>query len=495
MKFRTRSTSSAERRTLGPASWLTAAMTLGHIRKPGWELIVQALSRYVVISENSYTNSNGQAVRLVYGTRCSKVVPIDHDAVIALQAGRLDALNPATLRLLNEAEIVVDSARDELVDVTSRNKVACASQSEVHVGLLPTSFCNMGCSYCGQEHSQGRLSQDHRDAARERVVGLIQRPETTRLRLDWFGAEPLIGLPVILYLSRTFTQVADDCGVDYFAATATNGTLLTVETAIKLHQTARLRHCEVTLDGPPEVHDSHRPLKKPGGSFWTIVNAIAACLAEPRLAGLYFRIRSNIDARNQPHMLAFYELMASLGFAHPHVEFAMHPVHSWGNDISTYAVQAADYAEAELVLLRRMLDLGLRVGLLPTAPTTVLCPAVTQSAEIISSTGRVFSCSEQPLVPQAERVGSVATLGELVLRSRSEHRAVARPFGAFDEWNSEVETGLALCSRCTYFPTCGGACPKAWHEGNPPCPSYKRNVQGRLDLIAGRHGLQVRAHD
>jgi len=41
------------------------------------------------------------------------------------------------------------------------------------------------------------------------------------------------------------------------------------------------------------------------------------------------------------------------------------------------------------------------------------------------------------------------------------------------------------------FPTCGGACPKAWRDGHPLCPSYKFNFQGRLDMVAERNGFRI----
>jgi uncharacterized protein len=40
-----------------------------------------------------------------------------------------------------------------------------------------------------------------------------------------------------------------------------------------------------------------------------------------------------------------------------------------------------------------------------------------------------------------------------------------------------------------FLPVCGGSCPKHWGEGDPPCPSYKFNIQQRLDLVAARAGL------
>lgn len=42
---------------------------------------------------------------------------------------------------------------------------------------------------------------------------------------------------------------------------------------------------------------------------------------------------------------------------------------------------------------------------------------------------------------------------------------------------------------------CGGGCPKAWREGNPPCPPAKSNIEDRLALayLYTKNGLATYA--
>lgn len=129
------------------------------------------------------------------------------------------------------------------------------------------------------------------------------------------------------------------------------------------------------------------------------------------------------------------------------------------------------------------MELGLNVDLLPNATVEVVCSAVTRSAELISSDGRLYSCSEYPLVPGMER-------HSLGLVSETEGNAL-RPLGQFDGWHDDVKEGVVPCRTCVLLPVCGGACPKAWHEGNPPCPSLRLNVQDRLVLAGAVNGLRL----
>ncbi|WP_424210947.1 radical SAM protein [Streptomyces sp. BI20] len=440
------------------------------------------VSRYLVLSEREYADDTGVRVRLAYSTRTARVVAVDPAAARALAAGDPSALAPAWTAPLRAAELLVPAGQDELTAVLDRNRRASADRSAVHIALLPTSYCNMGCAYCGQEHTRGGLTANHRDRIRDRVLRAIAAPATRAARVDWFGAEPLMGYAVIRDLAPRFVAAAEERGVAWSSVLVTNGSLLTRRKLDVLLRDCRVTQFEITLDGPPEIHDAHRPLKSGGGSFWKIVRTVREVLDDPASRSAHFTFRTNVDTHNQEHVPRYLELMAELGFARPNVSFSIVPVHSWGNDVSAIEVTRAAFAERELGWFRLLLRHGLGVHVLPNQVKKVVCPATTRSSEIVSGTGNVFSCSEHPLVPEAERdlpLVHIERAGPEVLR----------PVGPYDDWNDTIERGGVGCTGCVFLPTCGGSCPKAWEEGHPPCPSYKFNVQGRLDLIAARGGL------
>jgi uncharacterized protein len=446
--------------------------------------MVEKISRYVVVSDSVYHTEAELRVRLVYATRLAKLIVVDLPTAEAVAAGALDRVPAAWLPVLRDAAVVVPADVDELTAVLDRNRRASADRSHVQLSLLPTAYCNMGCSYCGQQHTRGGLGGNHRQQVRDRVLRAIAAPTTRSARIDWFGAEPMIGYPVIRDLAPQFVAAAADHGVTYTSNLVTNGSLLTAEKLDELIRRCGLTHVEVTLDGPPEVHDSHRPLKNGRGSFWTIVDTLRQAVAEPDYQPVHFRFRTNVDVNNQDSIPRYIDLMAGLGFGRPNVSFSIVPVHSWGNDVSDVELVRRDFAAVELGWLHQLHENGLAFALLPRRPQTVLCPATTRSAEIISSTGNIFSCTEYPLVPAAERNLALVHLS----RAGDE---VGRPKGPFDDWNDDIAQGKSWCTTCVLMPTCGGSCPKAWYEGHPPCPSYKYNIQGRLDLLAEQQGLRA----
>ncbi|MFG2721431.1 radical SAM protein [Streptomyces sp. NPDC048416] len=91
---------------------------------------------------------------------------------------------------------------------------------------MPTSYCNMGCEYCGQEHTKGAVRGRHRDAVADRVDRAMRSPGTRRILVNWFGAEPMMAYAIIRSLSTTFLTSARRHGSDYHARMITNGSLL-----------------------------------------------------------------------------------------------------------------------------------------------------------------------------------------------------------------------------------------------------------------------------
>jgi uncharacterized protein len=239
---------------------------------------------------------------------------------------------------------------------------------------------------------------------------------------------------------------------------------------------------DITLDGPAHIHDVHRPLRNGGNSFARITSLLADALQDDELSDVTFILRTNIDVENMAWVEEYLDTMAGLGFANEKVFFNLAPVYSWGNDVSRLEIDRSTYARHEVGWMRRMHQLGLHFVVVPAEPEGVLCAAVSQSVEIHSSSGAMFSCSEHPLVPQYEANGGLGLIELLAVDA-------PRPLGLFDDWHDAVAAGETPCHSCYFFPVCGGACPKQWREGNVPCPPYKFTLQERFDLVAEINGL------
>lgn len=427
-------------------------------------------SRYLLLSDASYRDGKGRIARLAYSARRATLFAVDPTTASALDSDEVDRVAEPQLAMLAELKAVVPPGEDELAEVLAGLRQRSDDPGVRVFTIMPTSWCNMACSYCGQEHERVPAQLEPVAA---RVEAALRDPATTRVSVNWFGGEPLLALRGIRALSERFLAV----GKPYQASMATNGSLLTVNTLPMLHTECALESVEITIDGPPSVHDRRRLKRNGTGSFDRIVAALRAAPATLRAS-----VRVNIDSDNEPYVEELIRLLAELGLARPGIELHLAPIHSWGNDVSQVEIAAREFARLEAGWLRLAGSLGFRFGILPTAVKRTTCVATTVNAEVLDPQGRVYSCSEHPLVPGAGRTGVVATLPAL-------SGSIPRPRGGYDDWFDEVGEGTQQCGRCPLLPVCGGACPKLWREGHMPCPSMKFNLADRFDLAAARLGF------
>ncbi|WP_371503265.1 radical SAM protein [Kitasatospora sp. NBC_00374] len=442
-------------------------------------------SRYLLIGERPYRDADGGEAWFGYATRSAALIRLDRATAAALRSGDPDALaglDPAEHRRLARLRALVGRGEDELAAVTGGLREGSARTSSRSVTIMPTSYCNMACSYCGQEHVKAAHDRVRADRTARRVEAMLADPGVDTVSVTWFGGEPLLALRVIRELSARFTAAAARHGKTYRARMATNGSLLTVRTLAELHRDCALDEMELTVDGPEEVHDRRRLRRNGRGSFHRTVTVLAETLARGAAPGLRIGIRVNIDRDNEDSVTDLLNDLACLGLAHPQVTLHLIAVHSWGNDVSEVELAARAYALREAGWLRTAEALGLHFAPLPAATVRTTCTATTRSGEIVDTEGRVYSCSEHPLVPGARDTGVVARVADLAGSAR-------RPAGAFDDWYDQVGDGGAQCSRCPILPVCGGSCPKLWREGHLPCPSVKFNWAERLDLAVRRRGF------
>lgn len=440
-----------------------------------------ARSRYLLLSPLRYRAADGTEARFGFATRTAKLFHADPEIMSRLGSGAIDELPESEVRRLQELGALVAHGQDELSGVTAGMRDGSERLSVRMVTIMPTSYCNMACDYCGQEHFKAAHDRRRMDAVARRVEAMFADPAVGQVVVTWFGGEPLLALRVVRELSARFVAAAEQYGKRYSARMASNGSLLTARTLELLAVECRLRSIEVTIDGPQAVHDERRITRNGRGTFHRIIGALAETVHSGRAPGLDISVRINIDHRNEEQVPALLADLACFGLGATQVRVQLSPVHSWGLDVSAVEVAVREYARREAQWLELAEALRLNFVVMPEAPIASTCKATTRAGEIIDPSGRIFSCSEHPLVPGVPDDAVVATVDGLMGSQR-------RPTGMFDDWFDEIDTGEPQCARCPILPVCGGSCPKLWREGHVPCPSVKHNWVERMDIAARRLG-------
>jgi uncharacterized protein len=286
----------------------------------------------------------------------------------------------------------------------------------------------------------------------------------------------------VLDMAKRFIIEAMASNRGYTSKITTNGALLSPRKLTELARTARITRFDITIDGPREIHNSHRPLKSGKGSFDTILDTLAFAANGSEFADVTFVLRTNVDRHNLRYLDEYLVDMSRRGLTDKRFIFQLSPIHSWGNDISELSADRSDVSELEIAWFRRMSELGLNHRVLPGRTATPTCVATHAGSEVIDQYGRMYSCTEQPLVPRDASSTMLATVASLAASAR-------RPRGQFDGWAESVGVHDYPCKSCSLFPVCGGGCPKRWEEGEVACPSMRANFRQRLTLAAERAGF------
>jgi uncharacterized protein len=439
-------------------------------------------STYLVISPGTFRSADGTGYRIAYASRTATTFRLLREEADLLESGRIDELPPALVDRLIRMEALVPGDEDELAEQTRRRKVGSAPPRLRRFAILPTSYCNMGCTYCGQAHTKSTVSHPRVRQQIDRVLAGIADPGTTAVHISWFGGEPLLGLRVIREISAEVVPAMHASGKAFSADVVSNGSLLSHRVLRDLYEECQVRWFEVTIDGPQETHDRRRAMRNGSGTFERIVTVLSETIEQDLYPELQFGIRTNVDHENQDLVADLIAELARRGLASPRIILKPAPVHSWGNDVSDRMLGRWEYARREMDWVRLAQDLGMTMPPgLPRQTKPATCVATSRSSEVTDANGKLFTCTEHVLVP-SEAHGQVATLDLLPA-------AELRPLGPFDSWYDEVAAGDWQCSSCPFLPVCGGGCPKLWKEGELPCPSYKFNWTDRLTVQALRRGL------
>jgi uncharacterized protein len=391
-----------------------------------------------------------------------------------VQSGNGHLLPTEQREELIESMILVPADYNERDSWLKKISSSCENRETFHIVVLPTATCQLSCLYCGQIHSEQHMS----DARQEELVKWVSTellPRHTILKVDWFGAEPLLAANRLLSLSSLFIQLCKTRGIDYRAKVTTNGILFTPTVARKM-KLVSVESCEVTLDGPQRIHDFLRPRKDRGGSYAQIVKNLTdlAHMQEPKPE---ITIRVNVSKANGLFMKELLQDLFERGlqFAFP---LYFTPIHNWSNDVSDLALSSGSALESAILrATQQALNLGFTLSLLPS-PKLGPCSGILTDYWVVDPVGTLFRCSEIPLTCLADKSKgfSWGNIGETKNRKGE----------AWAKWLDRLIQRQLPCWSCRFLPLCGGSCPKAWERGDVPCPPTKALLPELLRLHVER---------
>jgi uncharacterized protein len=378
-------------------------------------------------------------------------------------------------RLLVKNGFLVPADFDELQHLEKSYRAAQITEGPLSLTILPTLACNFRCTYCFERPAgrseMGREVEEALEAFVEKRLG-----RGGRLSVTWFGGEPLLRRETIDRLSRVFMEFCAARQASYGSHIVTNGYLLDGVTAAWLAG-LKVTGAQVTLDGPPEVHDRRKPLAGGGKTFRRIVDNLKQAADKMEIT-----VRMNVDAENRNSIGRLLDIMIEEGLGDK--------VGFYPGQTSDYTSTCADIAghclggeEFSLAVLETSLELtrrGLRDASGPAA-RNIPCGAASRSSFTVTPSGGIAACWNEVAEP-------AAYIGHLAAPPDAEMERKSREWMGFDPF-------ALLCRDCHVLPICMGGCPYAYlKNGRTACIGWKLHPAEHLLNYYRLKTIERRAH-
>lgn len=368
---------------------------------------------------------------------------------------------------MSAMKILTENDDDEISKIKFSRRHLRFKNDALLLTINPTLDCNFACDYCFEGGKvKGIMTQRTCDS----VLKFIKSYQNiSAVAITWFGGEPLLAPKVMDYL----TKGIKDSGLDISAEIITNGYLLSPRIAEKLSEW-NVQFLQITIDGPPEIHDNRRPLKNGNGTFEQIIRNIDYTLRNTQK--LHIAIRVNIDKRNQDTFIEIYNFLRKKfmpymkknrlnvypGFVEP----------SSGCPSINNCVFSRENKQAFLF------ETFAKSGMVafPFYPTHIEseCAVRNVNTFVIGPNGELYKCWND--VGREDRV--IANINKKGIRNDQLH---------FDYLAGADPLDHPDCLECFLLPVCSGGCPyqrlmaKSLDDLKKCCILQKDNLQGFLE--------------
>ena len=362
---------------------------------------------------------------------------------------RLDEHHPAIGRFAKRGII---ANFDEKAALESMGRAACAAPYGVSLTICPTMNCNFDCPYCFENHRPGKMSPEVQDDVVNLARRMLEVRNGKRLRVSWFGGEPLLAPDVIESLSGRLIALAEEFNVRYSSQIITNGYLLSQKN-IDMLDRCRVVSCQVTLDGLGEKNDATRRLAGGGPTFGRITDN----LKKNRIPFTVY-VRQNIQKSNLgeiPKMKAFVEEMA---------KESGNTLIYYPSPVTANEATEARGEHAQILCEGESSEIFLRQEALRCTPGRGhYCGANLLLSAGIDETGRLFKCWEIAGNPAFSFANA---------RDWDPGRPLETAFNP-DMLIRYLNTAMPLndeeCNECVWLPLCTGGCPHHRLHGHKAC--------------------------
>lgn len=359
-----------------------------------------------------------------------------------------------------KAGFFVEDDFDELEYLRIQKYKKKFSTDELYITIAPTLACNFQCTYCYEDNKCGNMTRENCD----RLLGYIKSKikGLKKIEIVWYGGEPLLARKNIIYLSERLINLCDENGVTYKASMVTNGSLF--GSNMDLLELARIKMVQITLDGPPEIHNSRRLCKDIKDNFSVIVQNINLLLEKD----IEVVIRVNIDKNNISSIGEMLSVLSKRLYSKK-VYFAFARVTACTDACSAVEKEcfssqefSSKYFELYDLIKKYGFEKGTRMKY--ARPKLNFCGADIYNSFVVDAYGYIYKCWHD-VGDKKRSVGDVSDIDAALNSNKCE------------KWLFSDATINESCKTCKVLPLCMGGCPSEVRKNNKlSCDESKYNI-------------------
>lgn len=263
----------------------------------------------------------------------------------------------------------------------------------LHLMVHTTDGCNFRCKYCALDFKTNFITQETQDGIIQYVRKNIKK--YSKVMVDWFGGEPLMGMKAIEYISKELIKICKEAKVPYVGSITTNGYLLTPENVKKLID-YHVYYYTVTIDGLKESHDNQRVFIDDGPTFDVIMKNLEYIRDNVKNRYVSVAIRSNFTADMFAQKEDYYRMLDEKFGKDGRFKMLLRPAGDWGgervNQIRDKLVPTGKMSDLYEFMTNVEGDLKAWINIAELSTCGATCRSVKKNRYVISVFGKIQKC-------------------------------------------------------------------------------------------------------
>lgn len=311
---------------------------------------------------------------------------------------------------------------------------------DLELTLALTNQCNFKCIYCSQDKNEKNMTKETAYDILNKVREILTVREYQSVSVHYFGGEPLLNTPILLYLDEQLKNLCASYKILYHPRITTNGSLLTDELLEKVD----FRSIQLTFDGMEQTHNRLRV--SDSFHFYEEMDLIRRILVKTQ-AKVVFRM--NICRQNKDDALKLHRYIIET-FGGERIQIAPNPMVRFHENDPFDMLAPSEFADL-LFQIRQLMDELTGEFTLPM-PKLLPCSFPYGNAYAVSPEGFCDFCSSL---------------------SRNEKTK----FTDIDITDKKKLVFRPECRKCKCLPLCLGGCDVRTEQNTECCIPEKYQMQ------------------